>query len=315
MVTDTDKPAAAVATATEPKAEEEPKKEEGEKEKEKEGGEAAAEPKAEEEPKKDEKKEEAEEKKEETEAEAEAAAPAEAKKEGNEEEEEEEEEEEDNEEKLAEEKRRVKYPNVASEVLCSEAWQIVEAMYENQECIRSIYCFLTADTPVSAAVSARCSKVAASLMQRKVTETIAVLKQIPGIVARFVDRIAQPGIVDLLIRLVSSDDDACAAVNWMCAEGLVEKLVDRITADVPTPSNTIPGVDEDDLHECLALTLTDMILVTSQNPASSCVVDKLQSEPISSKLLTYIFEKVTFYLSLSLSLKFTHFLIFIFWFY
>ena len=107
----------------------------------------------------------------------------------------------------SDEKRVLKYPYLSGEVLSSDLWQIVEAVYSHPSALSQIYSFLTRDPPVNPLLANYSTKVAAALMQRKVPETLELLKaKVPNVVARLVLHLNTPGVMDLLMKIVTADE-------------------------------------------------------------------------------------------------------------
>lgn len=157
----------------------------------------------------------------------------------------------------SDEKRALKYPYLSSEVLSSDLWQIVEAVYNHPSVLQMIYSFLNRDPPVNPLLANYSTKVAAALMQRKVPETLDFLKtKLPNIVSRLVVHLNSPGVMELLMKIATADEgtgvDVYGTVKWLCDENLVGLLVDRFVES-----------NDPEVHENVAQALIDLITVTS----------------------------------------------------
>ena len=67
-------------------------------------------------------------------------------------------------------KQRQKYPYLACEILCLEVWDICDAIYDNANLLDRLWGFLDLEPPLSPLTSSYICRVAAVLLQRKVSE-------------------------------------------------------------------------------------------------------------------------------------------------
>ena len=109
-----------------------------------------------------------------------------------------------------EKQRKKKYPAVCTEILCSEVFQITDAVFSRPDVLSYLFRFLDSD-PSNAQEDERlvvsgCAKVLCSLMQRKVPETLAFLHSIPHCVEKLVNHITNPNVVDFILKFISIDD-------------------------------------------------------------------------------------------------------------
>ena len=74
----------------------------------------------------------------------------------------------------AEEKRRFKYPYLASEILSAEIWTITEAVYDNEALLKQLYWYLDAEHP-NQLLTTYTTRVAGALLGRKVAEVSSAL--------------------------------------------------------------------------------------------------------------------------------------------
>lgn len=158
----------------------------------------------------------------------------------------------------SDDKRRLKYPEVCAELLGAEVWQLTEAVYRDAALLGALYGFLARDyagaSEAERAAEATSARVATLLCQHKVDETVAFLRQVPGCVARLVAHVADTNVVELLLKLLATDDGAGAAagatVQWLCAERFVPLLLDRFVAST-----------DPEEQEAIAHAVTDMVLL------------------------------------------------------
>jgi SIT4-associating protein SAP185/190 len=109
----------------------------------------------------------------------------------------------DHEEETKDEKQRLKYAYVASEVLSSDVWSISEALLENKESLGRFWDYLKRDSPLDAVQASHFTKVNESLFDKKTEEMLAFFKSITGVVEQMLRHVDCPVIMDLLLKIIS----------------------------------------------------------------------------------------------------------------
>jgi serine/threonine-protein phosphatase 6 regulatory subunit 3 len=184
----------------------------------------------------------------------------------------------------ADPKRKFKYPFVASEVLSSDIWTVVEAIYSDEALISLPYSFLDTDN-VSPVVVASLTKVASVLFSRKVTETMKVLRKKEDALGKFVKHIGATSVMELLLKIVTTADNADGAqiFPWLSESKLVEKLVAQFD-----PKNSA------EVHENVGTTLVEIICMPSATANSSYqyphnpLMQQLTDEKTLATLFSYV---------------------------
>ena len=171
--------------------------------------------------------------------------------------------------------RKYKYPFISCEILCCDLWVIVDAIYENDDLIDKLYGFLDQDGPLNPSMASHVSKVAACLMEKKIPETLAYLKQKDDIVGLFVKHLYSPAVIELLLKIISITEET---LEWLDSHKLIERLVSKLGDEYG-----------EETHESAANTLVDIIQV-SQLSADSPLMKKLESEEVVTQLLDFMFK-------------------------
>jgi len=190
----------------------------------------------------------------------------------------------------SDEKRRKKYPMICTEMLCSEVWQLTEAICADDDMMHALFGFLERDpktlTESDLLVESNCARVASSLRQRRLFNAVEFLKKIPDCVRKFVDRVSSPNVVELLLKLVTGDTgssaEAQATMQWFSDEHLVELLVDKF----------VESTDREE-QESISLTFIEMVFFIGTQQAAlnstepSPIISRLESQECVDKILTH----------------------------
>jgi len=209
----------------------------------------------------------------------------------------------------SDEKRKVKYPQLCTDILCAEVWQFSDAIYGNTELLKKLYAFFDKNPEKMSTeeekVAGNCVKAITSLLHRKGSETLKFLHEYPNIVERFVEHVRNPSISDYIQRLIGDDEHSiiedsfsdsqplnedAGTVKWLCEQKFVELLMDKF----------VTSTDEE-TQQCIGQMLFDLASILSSDPPSP-IIDRLESKEIVDKMFNYITnpETITNHRSLSL---------------
>ena len=166
-----------------------------------------------------------------------------------------------------------RYPFISCEILCCDVWALSEAIYRYPHLIDRLYGFLEKPAPLNPALAAHVSKVAGSLLEKKAGATLSYLRGRPGMVDHFVRHLSSSAVMDLLLKIISCDEEGGGTLEWLCSNDLVSKLVAKFDASL-----------SGDIHEYAAHALADIIQVSVLNK-SSPLMATLESRPVVEALL------------------------------
>jgi len=178
----------------------------------------------------------------------------------------------------ADTKRKFKYPFLACEILASEVWAICDAFYQHQNLLDELYGFLLRDPPLNPMLASYTSRVAGVLLQKKVAETIAYMKDKKNIIPSFIKHLGNSSVMDLLLKVIASEDtpDGAGVLEWLCKTDLIPSLVAKFD---PKLSH--------DVHENAAQALSDIVAISMSSSASPLIA-QLESEEMVKTLFNYI---------------------------
>ena len=109
----------------------------------------------------------------------------------------------DSEELANAEKSRLKYSFIASEVLSSTSWSIIEALMLNEAYLRDFWQFMWRKAPLDSLQAGYFTKVNEILLDQKTEEMLAFFKSLQGIVPVMLQHIDNPMVMDLLLKIIS----------------------------------------------------------------------------------------------------------------
>lgn len=175
-------------------------------------------------------------------------------------------------------KRRFKYPFLACEILASEVWAICDAFYQHSELLDDLYGYLSKDPPLNPMLASYTCRVAGVLLQKKVAETIAYMKERKDIIPSFIKHLGNASIMDLLLKVIACEDtpDGSGVLEWLCKTDLISSLVSKFDSKLSS-----------EVHENASQALVDIVAI-SITSASSPLIAQLEGEEMIKTLFGYI---------------------------
>ncbi|KAF8323646.1 SIT4 phosphatase-associated protein-domain-containing protein [Cantharellus anzutake] len=160
---------------------------------------------------------------------------------------------------------RFKYPHVSTEVLCCEIWSIVETCVRESEQLLVPFWDAILDTPPQQLtqkplLASHFTKINAVFMSKKPKEMLDFITSQPSILERLMRHLETPAIVDLLFRMLQTDDASGGSdvVEWLSSQGFMQKLVSLLSPRHPP-----------DLHAIVAEILKGIIVMCAPSPANA----------------------------------------------
>ncbi|KAI0797491.1 SAPS-domain-containing protein [Abortiporus biennis] len=177
-----------------------------------------------------------------------------------------------------EEKGRFKYPYVATEVLCSEIWSIVETCLTHSEQLltpfwETVLDRSPEDMKTQMIMASHFVRINAVFLSKKPAEMLAFIQSQPDVVDRLLRHIETPAFSDLLVRIIQLDEHpACAGVlQWLSKENLMSRLIDLLS-----PSHT------SDMHTVVAELIKGIISMAAPSPGAG-LSDGMGNGPASNQ--------------------------------
>ncbi|KAJ7772937.1 SIT4 phosphatase-associated protein-domain-containing protein [Mycena maculata] len=176
-----------------------------------------------------------------------------------------------------EERGQFKYPYVATEVLCSEIWSVVETCVNSQtELLIPFWDTVLERSPedmkTQMVMASHFAKINAVFLSKKPAEMLAFIRAQPDIVARLLRHIETASFVDLIVRIIQLDEQPGGAgvLEWLSSENLMPRLLALLA-----PTNT------PDVHTVVAELIKGIISMAT--PAPGAGLAELHTGPASNR--------------------------------
>jgi len=178
----------------------------------------------------------------------------------------------------ADTKRKFKYPFLACEILASEVWALCDAFYQHAGLLDELYGFLAKEPPLNSMLASYTSRVAGVLLQKKVAETIAYMKDKKGIISSFIKHLGNSSVMDLLLKVIASEDtpDGAGILEWLCKTDLISSLVGKFDPKLSF-----------EVHENAAQALVDIVAISVAS-SSSPLIAQLESDEMIKTLFGFM---------------------------
>lgn len=177
-----------------------------------------------------------------------------------------------------EERGRFKYPYVATEVLCSEIWSIVETCINDQDRLlvpfwETVLERSAEDMKMQMVMASHFAKIISVFLSKKPAEMLAFIKSQPSVIENFLRHIEMPPFIDLLIRIIQLDEhpEGAGTLEWLSSQNLIGRLTDLLA-----PHHTC------DVHTIVAEFIKNIITMATPSPSAG-ITDSLQSGPASNR--------------------------------
>ncbi|KAL8878224.1 MAG: hypothetical protein Q9198_003920 [Flavoplaca austrocitrina] len=140
-------------------------------------------------------------------------------------------------------KARQKNAFIASEILSSETWSIIESLMENQHHLRTFWEFLNREPPLEATAAGYFTKVNETLLDKKTEETLQFVKTQPNVVEAILKHVDCPMIMDLLLKIISMEksEGGTGIVDWLQDQNLIPLLLRYLSKEYPSATQTSAG--------------------------------------------------------------------------
>ncbi|GBE81848.1 Extragenic suppressor of kinetochore protein [Sparassis crispa] len=145
-----------------------------------------------------------------------------------------------------EDRGRFKYPYVATEVLCSEIWSIVETCVTHADQLLTPFWEVVLDRPpddmkTQMVMASHFAKINATFLSKKPAEMLAFIQAQPAVVERLLRHIETPAFADLLVRIIQLDEIPAGAgvLEWLSQENLMSRLIDLLSPAYSSDMHTV----------------------------------------------------------------------------
>ncbi|KDR73731.1 hypothetical protein GALMADRAFT_251541 [Galerina marginata CBS 339.88] len=177
-----------------------------------------------------------------------------------------------------EEKGQFKYPYIATEVLCSDIWSIVETCINEQKQLlvpfwETVLDRSPDDMKTQMIMASHFAKINSVFMTKKPAEMLAFIQSQPSIVERLLQHIETPSFVDLIGRITQLDETIpnSNVLEWLSSENFMGRLIDLLS-----PNHTSC------VHTVVADLVKNIISMATPSPGAG-LTEGLQNGPASNR--------------------------------
>lgn len=114
------------------------------------------------------------------------------------------------------EKNRLKYAYIASEVLSSPSWSVIEAMVENDDALRSFWQYMYRTGELDSVQTSYFVKVNEVLLDQKTEAMIAFIMSLDNIIPMLLQHVDNPLVMDLVLKIITLDKIEEQNVTEVC---------------------------------------------------------------------------------------------------
>lgn len=141
------------------------------------------------------------------------------------------------------EQNRLKRAYVASEILSSETWSILDSITQNPEYLRDFWSFLRRHPPLDSMQASYFTKVNESLFSRKTDSMLEFFTSLDGIVADMLQHVDNAMVMDLLLKIISLEkaEGGQGIVDWLKSRDLIPTLLSFLSREWPASMQTAAG--------------------------------------------------------------------------
>ncbi|EZF45400.1 hypothetical protein H112_01572 [Trichophyton rubrum D6] len=140
------------------------------------------------------------------------------------------------------EKNRLKYAYIASEVLSSPSWSVIEAMVENEDALRSFWQYMYRTGELDSVQTSYFVKVNEVLLDQKTDAMIAFIMRLDNIIPMLLQHVDNPLVMDLVLKIITLDKiDEQNVTEWLQSQDLIPTFLSYISNDHPPETQTAAG--------------------------------------------------------------------------
>ncbi|ORX92115.1 SAPS-domain-containing protein [Basidiobolus meristosporus CBS 931.73] len=185
----------------------------------------------------------------------------------------------------------MKYPYIAGEILsCEEVWGLSKAILENKELLSSFWEILDKPAPLPSIQAAYFSKIICTLLVKKSEEMVLFIREQPDAIDKFLSHLETPAIMDIVLKLISLDElpNGAGVVEWLSSEGLMSKLIDRLSpkCDTETYSVVAPMILD-------IITISKSTSNQQPNAGPNKLISQLKSKETVARLVNYMLDSTS----------------------
>lgn len=200
----------------------------------------------------------------------------------------EEEEKDDGETAETPEAKRTRHAALASEILSADVWSLTDTVMESTENLNKLWSILDLEAPLSINLATYFMKIMEHLLDMKCEEMISYLiENQPTLVEKFIKHLANPPLMDFLLKLISTDkpDNSTGIIDFLQDLSLISYLIDALDiSDAPPDEQEECLVKQSSAADFLKALITISANSTTDN--STIGPNELTRELVSKDMMT-----------------------------
>ncbi|KAF3481364.1 SIT4-Associating protein ser/thr phosphatase [Arthroderma uncinatum] len=140
------------------------------------------------------------------------------------------------------EKNRLKYAYIASEVLSSPSWSVIEAMVENEDALRSFWQYMFRKGDLDSVQTSYFVKVNEVLLDQKTDVMLAFIMTMDNVIPMLLQHVDNPLVMDLVLKIITLDKiDEQNVTEWLQTQNLIPTFLSYISHEYPPSTQTAAG--------------------------------------------------------------------------
>ncbi|GEQ67317.1 hypothetical protein JCM33374_g981 [Metschnikowia sp. JCM 33374] len=127
--------------------------------------------------------------------------------------------------------RRTRYATLAAEILSADVWSLTDTVMESTQNLNKLWSILDFDPPLSINLATYFMKIMEHLLDMKCEEMVTYLiENQPHLVDKFTRHLANPPLMDFLLKLISTDkpDNSTGIIDFLQGQKLIPNLIDAL---------------------------------------------------------------------------------------
>ncbi|KAM9896521.1 hypothetical protein OXX79_007424, partial [Metschnikowia pulcherrima] len=127
--------------------------------------------------------------------------------------------------------RRTRYATLAAEILSADVWSLTDTVMESTANLDKLWAILDFAPPLSINLATYFMKIMEHLLDMKCEEMVTYLiEHQPNLVDKFTRHLANPPLMDFLLKLISTDkpDNSTGIIDFLQGQRLIPNLVEAL---------------------------------------------------------------------------------------
>ncbi|KAM9905870.1 hypothetical protein OXX79_001900 [Metschnikowia pulcherrima] len=189
--------------------------------------------------------------------------------------------------------RRTRYATLAAEILSADVWSLTDTVMESTANLDKLWAILDFAPPLSINLATYFMKIMEHLLDMKCEEMVTYLiEHQPNLVDKFTRHLANPPLMDFLLKLISTDkpDNSTGIIDFLQGQRLIPNLVEALQTvqDLTPAENDVQLARQSSAADFLKALITISANSTTDN--STIGPNELTRELVSHDVMAQLCE-------------------------